>query len=209
MEEYGIVLDFLPHGKSDDRLKQPIAYVIGTKEYTLLEVVIKRNAQVNLYEKIYLGKESSNRDKVEKIRGRIEYEQLTSNAKDSLESAIKLILNEKKQEVIEFFNNSKPLNIRMHQLELLPGIGKKHLEEFLAERENKKFESIDDLKSRLQNFPDPINCLAQRILTELKDKNQRYYFFIKRPLNLQGGSQGSSWQGQFTAPTGKSFQKPR
>ncbi|MCX8166685.1 MAG: DUF655 domain-containing protein [Candidatus Micrarchaeota archaeon] len=182
MEDYGIALDYLPHGKSDDRLKQPIAYVLGTKEFTLLEVVIKRNVTINPYEKLYIGKDVQKRDKVEKIKGRVDYEHLTSNAKDSLLSAIKLVLNERKEDVINFYNNTKPLNIRMHQLELLSGIGKKHLEEFLTERENRKFDSIEDLKSRLPNFPDPINCLAHRVLTELSDKNQRYHFFVK-PLN--------------------------
>ena len=42
---------------------------------------------------------------------------------------------------IEFFNKAAPLTTRMHQLELLPGLGKKHMWEIIEERKDKPFES--------------------------------------------------------------------
>jgi predicted nucleic acid-binding OB-fold protein len=42
---------------------------------------------------------------------------------------------------VEFFNNAQAINTRLHQLELLPGFGKKHTKEVLDARKEKAFES--------------------------------------------------------------------
>jgi len=184
MEDYGKVLDFLPYGKSTDKIKTPIAYVLGEQQFTLLEVIPKKNVELKIEERIYVGKDINLREKIEKINRRVDYSELSSGAKDMLEPVVKSIVKSREQDFVKFYNNVKPLNIRMHQLELLPGIGKKHLEDFLTERAKMPFASFDDIKKRISQFPDPVHIIVQRILTELTEKQSRYYLFV-RPFVLQ------------------------
>ena len=48
----------------------------------------------------------------------------------------------------------------MHQLELLPGLGKKHMWEIIELRRDKEFESFADLKARVKLMPDPENAIV-------------------------------------------------
>jgi len=41
MEEYGWVLDFMPTGKATDREREPVAQLVGSRYFTLLEVAAK------------------------------------------------------------------------------------------------------------------------------------------------------------------------
>ena len=85
-------------------------------------------------------------------------------------------LQEKK--FIDFFNNAQPINTRLHQIELLPGFGKKHMKEILSAREEKPFESFEDIRSRVSNLPDPKKAIEKRILEELLEE-QRYNLFVR------------------------------
>ena len=67
----------------------------------------------------------------------------------------------------------------MHQLELLPGIGSKHLWEILEERKKKPFESFEDIKKRVSLIPDPEKMITKRIIEELEDKD-KYRLFVPR-----------------------------
>ncbi|MHA1628104.1 MAG: DUF655 domain-containing protein, partial [Candidatus Baldrarchaeia archaeon] len=76
----------------------------------------------------------------------------------------------------------QPITMRMHQLELLPGIGKKIMWEILEERKKKPFESFKDLTSRIK-MPDPVKAIVKRILIELEGED-KYYLFV-RPFKPQ------------------------
>ena len=65
-EEYGLVIDFLPHGKAGEAQREPVAQVIGESYFTLLEVVVKPDAKVKVGDRIYLGK--GTRDVVDHIK---------------------------------------------------------------------------------------------------------------------------------------------
>jgi putative nucleotide binding protein len=65
----------------------------------------------------------------------------------------------------------------MHQLEILPGIGKKRLWEVLDQRKAGRFTSYEDLKKRLPLLPNPIKMFTARILEELKGR-ERYNLFV-------------------------------
>ena len=56
----------------------------------------------------------------------------------------------------------------MHQLELLPGLGKKHMWQIIETRDEKPFESFSDLKNRVKLMPDPEKAVIKRILQELE-----------------------------------------
>ncbi|MEW6329499.1 MAG: DUF655 domain-containing protein [Candidatus Micrarchaeota archaeon] len=177
MEEYGIVIDSLPYGKSTDTRREPLAQVVGDAHFTLLEVVPKPDVPLTIGERIYVGK--GPRDKIDHIKGRISYYELTSGAREELGRALKAIIKSKEKEVIEFFNRCGPITIRLHQLELLPGVGKKHMMDILEQREKKPFESFEDLSKRVALLPDPVRIIADRIIEELQGSSK--YYILTRP----------------------------
>lgn len=180
MEEYGYIIDFLPLGKPDDVRREPVAFLAGERFFTLLEAVIKRNERVDIGERVYLGPEQAQRLKVERIKGRIGYEDITSSAKSEIPNVLTRIVMAREKDFIDFMNRCGPITIRQHQLELLPGVGKKHLTDILAERDKAKFASFGDMVKRIPHLPDPARIIVDRILLELKG-GERYYLFTRPP----------------------------
>ena len=175
-EENAIILDYLPYGYPIEGRTSPVAQAIGVKTLSLLELIPRRGVVLTAKEKVYIGPEK--RDKIYFIKGRLPREKLTETAKIQLHEFVESVVEERQKEFVDFFNNAQPMNTRLHQLELLPGFGKKHTEEFLKEREIKKFESFDDIKNRIKSIPDPRKTIEKRILEELTVR-QRFNLFVK------------------------------
>ena len=85
---------------------------------------------------------------------------------------------ENEKRFIEFYNNSGPISLRAHQLELLPGIGKRHTREILEEREKEPFTDFKNIKERVSSVPDPKKAIIERILFELEE-GDRYKLFVR------------------------------
>ena len=177
-EEYAIILDFLPHGYPLDKRplhkKTAIAQAIGKNYFVLLELVPKRGQFLKPHEEVYIGE--GKRDKIHHILGRINISKLTETAKAELNYVIEELVKKNEKRFVDFFNTAQPINIRMHQLELLPGIGKRHMQEILEEREKKPFENFEDIKQRVKLIPDPEKLIVKRILQELEGKEKHYLF---------------------------------
>lgn len=174
-EENAMILEFLPNGYPLERKMMPIAQAIGTSNLTLLELIPRRGVELKTGEIVYIGEEK--RDKIYYIDGRLRREKLTEPAKNQLEEFIKQFIKENEQRFVDFFNKSTAINKRIHQIELLPGMGKKHMRDILIKREEKAFESFEDMKKRIQNLPDPEKAVEKRILQELTNI-ERYNLFI-------------------------------
>lgn len=177
-EDYAYVLDYMPLGYVDidhNRIieKEPLAQVIGEKAFTLLEVVPKTDLM--LYERIFIGK--GVREKILKIKRKIYYGDLTPTAKAELPYVIEEIVKANEEHFIKFFNMAPPITNRLHSLELLPGIGKKHMWEILEQRKSKPFESFEDLKHRVKGLPDPVKMISKRVLDEIEGKD-KYRLFV-------------------------------
>ncbi|MCK9596992.1 DUF655 domain-containing protein [Candidatus Pacearchaeota archaeon] len=164
-EEKAIILDYLPNGYPLEGKMMPIAQAIGEKNLILLELAPRRGVSLETGEEVYIGE--GKRDKIYYILGRLHREKLTESAKNQLQEFIEKIVKDREKEFIEFFNKSEAINKRLHQIELLPGFGKKHMQEILKQRKEKDFESFEDMKNRIQNLPDPEKAIQKRILTEL------------------------------------------
>ena len=175
-EENAYVLDFMRSGKPFSTKPEPIAQLIGESWFTLLEAVSKPEATMSLGEKVYIG--AGERDKISLIKTRITYDQLTETAKGELPAVLSKIISENEKRFVDIFNNAGPMNIRQHSLELLPGIGKKHLTAILRERSARKFESFADISSRVSLMQDPSKIITERIVAELKGE-ERFYIFVK------------------------------
>ena len=175
-EDHAIILDYLPYGYPIGGKMIPIAQAIGEKTFALLELVPRRGVSLAQKEKVYIGPEK--RDKIYYIAGRLPREKLTETAKIQLHEFIEGVVAEQEKKFIDFFNSAQAINTRLHQIELLPGFGKKHTQEILEAREKKPFESFDDIKHRLSNIPDPRKAVEKRIMEELSER-QRFNLFVK------------------------------
>ena len=174
-DDYVIVLDFLPHGKPGDRKVEAIAQALGEKFFNLLEIVIRDGVMIKPKDRIYTGEDK--RDQVQYIRGRIGYSELTNYAKNEVESIIEDLVNKDEKRFVNFFNLAGPITTRLHSLELLPGIGKKHMWDIINQRKTKQFENFDDLQKRVEMLPDPKKTVIKRIMDELEGKD-RYRLFV-------------------------------
>tara|TARA_Y100000310_G_scaffold345856_1_gene471542 strand:- start:19465 stop:20001 length:537 start_codon:yes stop_codon:yes gene_type:complete len=175
-EEKAIILDFLPYGYPLEKKMIPLAQAIGLDHFTLLQLIPRKEIKFEIGEEIYIGE--GKRDKVQYILGRCPREKLTETAKFQLEEFIKENVNENKEKFISFFNEAQAINTRLHQLELLPGFGKKHTQTILKERQERPFKSFEDLKERVHNIPDPAKSIEKRIFEELADIQRQNLFMI-------------------------------
>ena len=177
-EETAIVLDFLPNGYPFDtrpsHRKTAIVQAIGKEHFVLLELVPKKEATIQPNEEIYIGE--GKRDKIHHIIGRLPMEKLTATAQSELEYVVKQMVEKHEQQFVGFFNKAQPLTTRMHQLELLPGLGKKHMWEIIERRKDKDFESFADIRKRVKLMPDPEKTIIKRIIKELGGQEKHRIF---------------------------------
>ena len=180
-EENAIVLDFLPHGYPFDTTpsykKTSIVQLIGRDHLSLLEAVPKKEAAMKIHEEVYIGE--GKRDKIHHVNGKLDPAKLTETARAELEIVVKELVTKSEQKFVEFFNKAQPLTTRMHTLELLPGLGKKHMWEILEQRDVELFKSFDDLKKRIKLMPDPLKVVVKRVVSELEGK-EKYNLFVGR-----------------------------
>jgi len=174
-EENAIILDFLSYGYPLEKKMMPLAQAIGTKGFTLLELVPRRGIKFEVGENVYIGEDK--RDKVQYILGRCPRENLTETAKVQLEEFVKKSVEENEEKFVKFFNEAQAINTRLHQFELLPGLGKKHTLAILKARNEKFFDSFEDIKKRVANLPSPKNLIEKRIMKELTEM-ERHNLFI-------------------------------
>lgn len=173
-DENAIILEYLPNGYPLEKKMIPIAQAVGEINLTLLELVPRRGVELKIGEKVYIGE--GKRDKIYYILGRLNKEKITESAKEQLKDFIRNVVKEQEKKFIEFFNKAEAINKRIHQIELIPGIGKKHMQEILKQRKEKGFESFEDMKKRVQNLPDPEKAIEKRIFRELTTL-ERYNLF--------------------------------
>jgi putative nucleotide binding protein len=175
-EDNAIILDYLPYGYPMGGNHSPVAQAIGEKTLVLLELIPRRGITLTTGEKVYIGPDK--RDKIYYISGRLPRDKLTETAKIQLQSFVEKVVAEQEKKFVDFFNQAQPMNTRLHQLELLPGFGKKHTEDLIKAREEKPFESFEDLKKRVSNIPDPKKAIEKRIIEELSER-QRFNLFVR------------------------------
>ena len=177
-EEKAIVLDFLPNGYPFDNrpshLKNSIAQAIGKEHFVLLELVPKKDVYLQPHEEVYIG--DGKREKVHHIIGKMPLDRLTETAKSEITYIIKESIMNNPKKFLDFFNNAQPLSTRMHQLELLPGLGKKHMWEIIEERRGEPFKDFNDIKKRVKLMPDPEKVIMKRIMKELEGKEKHNIF---------------------------------
>ena len=181
MEEYVYILDFLPMGRPErGRFREgAIAYGVGESNYALLDLLVKKNANLLVGDRVYVGKDLERREKVSRIKGRISYSGLTTAAKKELPFVLEFLVKNRDQKFVHFFNNAQPITTRFHILELLPGLGKKTMWELIEERKKGQFKSLEDIAERT-SVHHPEKLIAKRIELELSDPSSKYRIFVSK-----------------------------
>ena len=181
-EEYSVILDYLPQGRPDDRgfHKTPVVLSIGENEFKLLELIPKQNAIITVGDKIYIGANPDLRTKILSVKRRISYRELTHAALNELPFTLESIVNSQEERFIKFFNESQPINTRLHSLELLPGLGNKTMWSIVDERKKGPFKSYADLTERVKTLHNPQKMIAGRIMQELEERFEKYKLFVPK-----------------------------
>ncbi len=180
-DEKAVVLDFMPRGKISDSRSEPTAQVLGNKYFSLLEVILRTDKGIEIGDELYIG--SGKRDKVKYIKKSINTGELSTVAKEELEERLDEIIMDNEERFVDFFNKSGPVTPRMHQLEALPGVGKKHMWNVLDERKIEDFKSLEDVKERVPLLPNPRELIKERILDELSGDTKHYLFTVPKSEN--------------------------
>lgn len=175
-----VVLDFLAHGRSDDDRpryqRDPLCYVLSEEDFQLYELVFDSPPDVSIGDAI--GIEPLTELPNVRERNRINHDDLSSGARSELEYLVEELLDENEARFVDFFNRAQPISLRLHQLNLLPGIGDKLRDGILEERRRQPFESFEDLEARVNGLHDPRGILIERILDELRDESLKYHLFV-------------------------------
>ena len=158
--------DSRPHGET-------IIQSIGESNLTLFDLAPKHGVTVHPQERVSIQKNT--RSKIDHIRRRISYDDLTPESIENLSLVVEIIVTKHEQKYVKFFNEAKPLTTRMHSLQLLPGIGQTLMWALLEERKREPFNSFDDIAARtkLQN---PKKAITSRIIDEIKEEVKRWLF---------------------------------
>jgi putative nucleotide binding protein len=180
-EVNAIVLDVLLKGHAEDPRptfkREPIVQAIGVEQFKLLELIPKR-IEIQIHDNVYIG--DGEREKIERVKRRIRYDDLTHTAKLELPFVVERIVKEREPDFVQFFNKSISVTPKLHMLHLLPGIGKKLMWEILEEREKKPFESFAEISQRIKSIPHPEKMIISRILEELQDPDVKYHVFTSK-----------------------------
>ena len=204
MEDNAVILDYLPLGYIKEDMstfkRKPIAQAIGTENFTLLELTPKDGVDIDIHENVYIG--AGKRDKINRVKGKLDFENLTATSRVELDHVIEEIILAHEDKFVEFFNESESLNTRLHKLELLPGIGKKHMWGILEARKEKPFDSFEDINKRVHLLSDPVNILVKKVKQELdttqekrgKNKYRIFTMVPRKNRNNRGGPRRGRYQ---------------
>ena len=175
----GVVLDVLPHGRSDadepQYRRSPVIYAVGEKAFALYELSIADEADISIGDRIQIQPDFEAGVK----RGRqIGYGELSDGAQSELEYVVEEIVEANEQRFVDFFNDAQPVSLRLHQLNLLPGIGDKLRDSILDQRKRSPFTSFQDLEERVSGLHDPKGTVVDRIKAEIRgDEDLKYDIF--------------------------------
>lgn len=177
--EYGLVLDVLPHGRSDadepQYRRSPVIYVVCVDDFALYELTLDDESGISIGDRVQLQPDFEAGIQ----RGRqIDYDGLSDGARSELDYVIEEIVEAEEKRFVAFFNEAQPVSLRLHQLNLLPGIGDKLRDNILDQRKRSPFDTFDDLEQRVSGLHDPESIVVNRIKAEIRgDEDLKYDIF--------------------------------
>jgi len=179
VENYAYILDYLPNGRQTERgfHREPLALAIGEDELKLFELVPRPGAKLATGQRIPLVPLAGEAPPIDHVRRRISYDELTVTGRSELTAALERIVKANAPRYLRFFNESPAVSRRFHLLELLPGIGKKTMQQIVDERRRAPFESFEEIEARL-HLKSPEKLIVGRIEQELSGVEDKYRLFV-------------------------------
>lgn len=179
MEDYARIIDYLPQGHPERprHRREPLAFAVGEDEFKLFELTPKPEAGLTVGERVYIGKDLELREKIQHVKRRIGYEELTASAQAELPYVIQEIVEDHEERYLRFYNEAQAITTRFHMLELIPGLGKKTMWAILEERKAGPFADFEDVAKRVPALHHPEKLIVRRIELELSDTTQKYHIF--------------------------------
>lgn len=179
--EIAVVLDVLAHGRSDadepQYRRSPVAYAVGEDTFSLFEMTLTDDANITIGDRVSIRPAFA--DGIDRGR-QIEYDGLTDGAKSELEYVVEEIIEGDERRFVDFFNEAQPVSLRLHQLNILPGIGDKLRDSILDQRKRRPFESFEDLEERVSGLHDPKGTITDRVQEEMRDGDDlKYKLFVR------------------------------
>ncbi len=160
--------------------REPVAYAIGEDQFKLFELVPKQGVNLNVSDRVYIGKDLDLRQEILHVKKRISYNELTNASQSELPFVIMEIIKAHESRFVQFFNEAQAITTRFHMLELLPGLGKKTMWAIIEERKKAPFADFADLAKRVPMAHQVEKLVAKRIEEELSNPDQKYRLFVAR-----------------------------
>jgi putative nucleotide binding protein len=179
VESYAHILDYLPNGRQTERgfHREPLALAVGEDELKLFELVPRPGVALTPGERIPLLPVDGKSPPIDHVRRRLAYDELTVTARAELTAALERIVRSNAPRYLRFFNEAPAVSRRFHLLELLPGIGKKTMQQIVDERKRAPFASFEEMESRLR-IKSPELLIVGRIEKELSGVEDKYRLFV-------------------------------
>lgn len=179
MENYAIILDYLPNGRQTERgfHREPLALAVGEDELKLFELVPRPSAVLAPGMRVSLVPVAGTPSPIDHVRRRVGYDELTVSARTELTPALEAVVKRHSDRYLRFFNEAPAVSRRFHLLELLPGIGKKTMQLIVDERKTAPFTTFEDLESRV-HVKNPERLIVGRIEQELSGVEDKYRLFV-------------------------------
>lgn len=179
MENFAYVLDYLPNGRQTERgfHREPLALALGEDELKLFELVPKSGVPLTAGQRIPLVSVGGQAPPIDHVRRRLGFDELTVAARTELTSALEKVVRANAARYLRFFNEAPAVSRRFHLLELLPGIGKKTMQQIVEERKKAPFQSFEELEGRV-HLKSPERLLVARIEQELSGVPDKYRLFV-------------------------------
>jgi len=177
-----VVLDYLPHGRSDDDRPQyrrsAVGFGVDTEDFRLYEFALADDGDASIGDEIAVEPTDA-WEAVDHVR-EIDYDDLSSGARSELDYVVDDLLEDEEDRFVNVYNEAGPVTLRLHQLNLLPGIGDKLRDSILDERKRGPFEDFEDVADRVDGLHDPEGVIRERIFEEIRGDDLKYRLFALR-----------------------------
>ena len=177
-ERRAVILDYLPHGQPGGQRGSPDAtpraQALGVEEFRLFSLILEEDADISIGDTVSIRPPDPGIAEFQELM----FDDLTSSASSELEYAVREVVEADAQRFVDVYNDAQPITLRLHQLDLLPGIGETLRNNILDQRKRGPFDSFADVEERVDGLHDAEEVIIERIHEELTADDLKYYLFV-------------------------------
>jgi len=153
-----------------------LAYAVSVDRFTLYELNLSEDADISILDRVKIRPDFEEGIK----RGReVDYGDLSDGARSELDYVVEDIVDEDEQRFVDFYNEAQPISLRLHQLNLLPGIGDKLRDNILDERKRSGPSRASRTSRSASTASTAREIIIERILDEMQEDDLKYHNFAR------------------------------